>query len=192
MIDKTKAFEEILLAFEVIMDYQRNNVNNGGFPLVYELCKMRGYANITIEDLYTIKELDMSMLGMTGFIDEIGYLETLESLNISGNYFKVLPESIWRLHNLKQLSLGSPVYGGNLIEEISPNIKNLQKLEILDISLCDNLTSLPQELLELQELSYLRMTQEHLLDSYVLQRLNNSTKCQVIFEETLPPIDTYV
>lgn len=190
MTNKEKALEDILLSFEAIEEYQRDIANNSGFPLIYELCKTRGYANITKEDLYTIKELDLSMLGMGCLLDEFGCLETLESLNISGNNFKVLPDTLWRLHNLKHLSLGSPIYGGNLIEEISPNIKNLHKLEILDISLCNHLTTLPRELLELNELSYLRMTQENLYHSDIVQTLKNQTQCQVFIEDSL--LDTGV
>lgn len=189
MMDKEKSLETLIEMFEAIEEYQHTIAKNGGSPLIYSLCKQRRYTSLTKDDLRSLKELDLSMLGIGCLLDEIGSLTNLESLDISGNYFKELPHTLWNLYDLKQLSLGSPVFGGNMIAEISPKIKNLQKLEYLDISLCNQLVSLPKELLELKNLAYLRLTQERLYNSEIVKNLKNTTQCQVIFEETLPPIE---
>ena len=186
---KQQALETITELFLIVEQhlYQEALKNNNFF--LYNLWSERHYTYLETIDFYRIKKLDLSMLEMQCLIPEFGYLNTLEEFNISGNYIQELPDSLWDLHNLKYLSLGSAIFGANPFKELSPKIKNLKNLEILDISLCDNLTTLPKELLELKNLQYLRLTQENLYKSDVVQMLKNETECCVLLEDTLPPIE---
>ena len=186
---KQQALETIKELFLVIEEHLHQKAINENNFFLYNLWSERHYTYLEVADLYKIKKLDLSMLEMQCLLPEFGYLNTLEEFNISGNYIPELPDSLWNLHNLKSLSLGSPVSGGNLFKELSPKIKNLKNLRILDISLCNNLTTLPKELLELKNLQYLRLTQGNLYKSDIVQMLKNETECCVLLEETLPSIE---
>ena len=187
---KEQALEYIKEFFLVTQEHiYKNTVKTNIFSFLYDEWKKRDYIHLETTDLLNIKKLNLSMLGMKFLLDEFGYLSTLEYFNISGNCISELPETLWNLHNLKELYLGSPVLGGNNITKLSANIKNLKNLALLDISLCDNLTTLPKELLELNNLSYLRLTQDNLYNSDIVQTLKNQKQCNILFEETLPPID---
>ena len=187
---KGQALEYIKEFFLVTQDHLYKDTVKNDFSLLYDEWEKRGYIHLKTTDLLDIKKLNLSMLGMKFLLDEFGYLSTLESFNISGNLISELPESLWNLHNLKELYLGSPVFGGNNITNLSANIRNLENLEILDISLCDNLTTLPKELLQLENLSYLRLTQDNLYNSDIVQILKTQNHCNVLLEETLPPISS--
>ena len=187
---KEQALEYIKEFFLVTQDHLYKDTVKNDFSLLYDEWEKRGYIHLKTTDLLDIKKLNLSMLGMKFLLDEFGYLSTLESFNISGNLISELPESLWNLHNLKELYLGSPVFGGNNITNLSANIRNLENLEILDISLCDNLTTLPKELLQLENLSYLRLTQDNLYNSDIVQILKTQNHCNVLLEETLPPISS--
>jgi len=160
------------------------------FFMRYDEWKKRGYIHLETIDILNIKRLNLSSLGMQYLLDDFGYLYTLEHFNISDNYISELPETLWNLRSLKELYLGSPIFGGNNIVNLSANIKNLKNLEILDISLCNNLTTLPKELLELENLSYLRLTQDNLYRSDIVQILKNQKQCNIDFSESLPSIDS--
>lgn len=185
---KQQALELIKSFFSIVEEHLFQEATQHNNFFCYNLWKERYYIYLETSDLYKIRKLDLSMLGIEYLMPEFGCLSTLEELNIVGNMIPELPESLWDLYELKVLSLGSPVFGGNPIEEISPKIKNLKKLEILDISSCDHLTSLPKELLEIKNLLYLRLTQEDIYQSDVVKTLREKTECCVLFEETLPPI----
>jgi len=186
---KQQAFELIKEFFLITEEYYYQDAVDNNNYFLYNEWKERYYVHLEIIDLYKIKKLDLSMLSMKLLLPEFGYLNTLEYLNISGNRISELPDSLWNLHNIKELYLGSIVFGGNGITEISPDIKKLKNMEILDISMCDNLTTLPKEILELDNLLYLRMTQMNLYQSDIVQTLKNETECCVLLEETLPSIE---
>jgi hypothetical protein len=186
---KQQALELIKSSFLATDEYIYQDAVKNNTYFRYDLWRERYYTYLEVVDLYKIKKLDLSMLDICYLLPEFGYLSTLEELNISGNYIPELPDSLWNLHNLKYLYLGSAVFGGNPFKELSPKIKNLKNLEILDISLCNNLTTLPKELLELDNLLYLRLSQENLYKSDIIQTLKNETECCIILEETLPPIE---
>lgn len=186
---KQKAIEDIQKLFLVTDDYLKKSAKKENYiAMIYDIWRDRDYINLSDKDFHNIKELDLSLLMWQYLLPEFGYLDTLESLNLSGNYLTELPDTLWKLHNLQNLSFGSVVFGGNPITTISPKIRNLKKLEILDISSCDNLLSIPKELLELENLLYLRMSQYSLYKSSVVQTLQKETNCCVLFEEALPPI----
>ena len=189
MESKQQALELIKELFLVIEEHLHEKAITENNFFLYNLWSERYYTYLEVADLYKIKKLDLSMLEMQYLLPEFGYLSTLEEFNISGNYILELPDSLWNLYSIKSLYLGSSVFGGNPFKELPPKIKNLKNLEILDISLCDNLTTLPKELLELNNLLYLRMTQEELYQSDIVQTLMNETQCCVLFEETLPSIE---
>lgn len=186
---KEQALETIKELFLIVEQHLHQEALKNNNFFLYNLWSERHYTYLEVTDLYKIKKLDLSMLDMQCLFSEFGYLSTLEEFDISGNYIPELPDSLWNLHNLKSLSLGSPVFGGNPFKELSPKIKNLKNLEILDISLCNNITTLPKELLELDSLLYLRLSQENLYKSDIVQTLKNETECCVLLEETLPPIE---
>jgi len=186
---KEQALEMIKELFLIVEQHLHQEALKNNNFFLYNLWSERHYTYLEVTDLYKIKKLDLSMLDMECLFSEFGYLSTLEEFNISGNYIAELPDSLWNLHNLKSLSLGSPVFGGNPFKELSPKVKNLKNLEILDISLCNNITTLPKELLELDSLLYLRLSQENLYKSDIVQTLKNETECCVLLEGTLPPIE---
>ncbi len=186
---KQQTLETIKELFLIVEQHLHQEAQKSNNFFLYNLWSERYYTYLEVADLYIIKKLDLSMLEMQCLFPEFGYLNTLEEFNISGNYIAELPDSLWNLHNLKSLSLGSSVFGGNPFKELSPKVKNLKNLEILDISLCNNLTTLPKELLELDNLLYLQLTQENLYKSDIIQTLKNETECCVLLEETLPPIE---
>ncbi len=186
---KQQVLETIKELFVIVEQHLHQEALKSNNFFLYNLWSERHYTHLEVADLYKIKKLDLSMLDMQCLLSEFGYLSTLEEFDISGNYIPELPNSLWNLYNLKSLSLGSPVFGGNPFKELSPKIKNLKNLEILDISLCSNLAILPKELLELDNLLYLRLTQENLYKSDIVQTLKNKTECCVLLEETLPPIE---
>ena len=185
----TEAFKTIIETFTVIENtlYEFSMLDNN--TIQYDYWCRKHYTSLHIKDLYKMTKLDLSLTSIVNLPSEFGYLSTLEFLDLSGNNISQLPECIWNLNNLKELNLGSVVFGGNAIQTISPKIKNLKDLEILNISLNDKLQTLPQEILELKKLLYLRMTQNELYNSDIVQRLINETNCCVLFEETLPPIE---
>jgi len=187
---KEQALDYIKEFFSVTQNHLYKDAVKNDFFFLYDEWKERDYIHLETADLLGIKRLNLSMLGMHCLLDEFGYLNTLEYFDISGNFISELPETLWNLRNLKELYLGSPVFGGNNILSLSANIKNLKNLEILDISLCDNLSTLPKELLEFENLSYLRMTQDSLYNSDIVQALKNQRRCNILFEETLPPINS--
>ena len=186
---KAKAFETVMETFAVIDNMLHKFAIQDNNTTQYNYWQQKHYTSLQINDLYRITKLDLSFTSIIDLPSEFGYLSTLEYLDLSGNNISELPECIWNLANLKEVNLGSVVFGGNDIQSISPNIKNLQNLEILNISLNDKLQTLPQEILELKKLLYLRMTQGELYNSDIVQRLMNETNCCVLFEETLPPIE---
>ncbi|WP_457748226.1 leucine-rich repeat domain-containing protein [Sulfurimonas sp.] len=186
---KDKAFKSIIAFFSILEKrlyeislQDRSNVQ-------YDYWNKKNYTFLTEKDLYNITKLDLSYSSLVQIPSELAFLTTLESLDISGNYISELPEWIWELNNLKVLRLGSSLCGGNNIKNISSKIKKLKNLEILDIRYNDNLQELPSELLQLDELLYFSLTQDSLYDSDVVRKLQNKTKCCVMFEEALPPLE---
>jgi len=94
--------------------------------------------------------------------DNIGDLDSLNILGIgTGTNFTNLPETIWNLNNLEDLSIGS-----NTLTSLSENIGNLSNLEKLDLNL-DGLDSLPKSIYNLTKLKELHISSpvESLSDS---------------------------
>lgn len=79
---------------------------------------------------------------------ELGYLEKLEKIILSSSEVDELPESIYKLKELKVLDIAM-----TSIASLSSKIKNLMRLEVLNLGFCERLTSLPIEVFELPHLT---------------------------------------
>jgi hypothetical protein len=84
---------------------------------------------------------------------EIEYLTNLEVIKCPYSNIKELPNAVYSLKKLKELSLS-----GCDIGYISSKIENLYSLEILDISQCHRITHLPNELFMLKNLKSLDLS----------------------------------
>ncbi|KAG4108365.1 L domain-like protein [Neocallimastix lanati (nom. inval.)] len=99
-----------------------------------------------LKELY-IDEIELSNANF----EEIASLTSLEKLRITYNELKSIPESIYSLENLKELS-----FHGQQITSISDKIKNLKNLVIFDLS--DNeITTLPESIVKLEKLENLNL-----------------------------------
>jgi len=177
MTIKERAFKYIINYFAMADDIVKTQS-----CFQYKLWSEKHYTYLKSSDLYRITKLDLSYTDIKILPSEFGYLSTLEYLDISGNNISYLDECIWNLTNLKELRIGSLIFGGNNIAVISKSIKNLKKLEVLIISLNDKIIELPKEILELKNLSLLIVTQEHIYHSDVVKKLMNEKNCTVMFE----------
>ncbi|UOB18418.1 leucine-rich repeat domain-containing protein [Abyssalbus ytuae] len=122
-----------------------------------------------IDQLTLLEILELKENLLTGLPTEIGQLESLKELLLSGNQLTSIPEQIGNLTDLTHLGLydnkleGVPVQIGNLINlthldlgknlltSIPAEIGNLESLEILYLDDNDQLTSIPQEVCDLEE-----------------------------------------
>ncbi|XP_050076188.1 E3 ubiquitin-protein ligase LRSAM1-like [Anopheles maculipalpis] len=96
---------------------------------VFVLCK------VLRKDALTLAKNKLSSLAAGGTLDD---LLLLQSLNLSYNRFKKLPEDIYKLENLRELFLAN-----NALEKLPTTIGRLKKLELLNLS-ANNLTSVEQ------------------------------------------------
>ena len=104
-----------------------------------------------IGKLNNLKVLNVRENRLTKLPAEIGKLKNLTSIDISCNNLQVLPAEIGRLENLKELSASNLAWdgsreGNNNITELPSEIRQLKKLEILDLR--GNPLSIPPEILE--------------------------------------------
>uniref|UniRef100_A0A182WMB3 RING-type domain-containing protein n=1 Tax=Anopheles minimus TaxID=112268 RepID=A0A182WMB3_9DIPT len=96
---------------------------------VFVMCK------VLRKDALTLAKNKLSSLGAGGTLDD---LLLLQSLNLSYNRFKKLPEDIYKLENLRELFLAN-----NALEKLPTTIGRLKKLELLNLS-ANNLASVEQ------------------------------------------------
>ena len=82
-----------------------------------------------------------------------------------------IPEGVWELSELKELSVSCN--SGNK-SEISPKIKNLTKLVHLQFSNCVNLTTIPDDVWELSELQSLYFNNNNIYK--ISPKIKNLTK----------------
>ena len=183
---KEQAFKEIIEMFTLIDQIMYELSQQDSSTLQYNLWIEKSYSSLQVQDLNRITKLDLSGIAITDLPSEFGFLSTLKFLDLSGNCLTHIPKCIWNLNNLKELQFGSLIFGGNNIQEIPSEIKNLKNLEFLDIRFNDKLQTLPAEILELEKLCLIRMTQEELYGSDIVQKLINEKNCNVILEEKLP------
>jgi Leucine-rich repeat (LRR) protein len=89
---KNQALKVVKETFKIIDQNLQILSQKQEYALVYDLWKRKNYTSLTIEELKNIKSLD---LGYTEIVDlpfEFMYLESLESLNLSGNNLQKVPE----------------------------------------------------------------------------------------------------
>ena len=92
--------------------------------------------------------------------ENIGDLDSLNVLQIeTGTNLTNLPETIWNLNNLEDLSLGS---GSNSLTSLSENISNLSDLEKLYLDL-DGLNTLPDGICSLTKLKELTVSYSQII-----------------------------
>ena len=185
---KTKAYQTILECFKIIDKELHKRSQGDSHNLQYSLWLEKGYNNLGIDDLYTIKELDLSYSLIVELPSEFAYLTTLEHINLAGNYIEEVPRWVWQMSNLKELILGNLIAGGNPIKTLSADIRHLQKLEMLDIRNLHDLEALPNELLELKNLFYIQITQMSLYESDLVQKMQKMKRPCVMFDEPFLPL----
>ncbi len=105
--------------------------------------------SLSLLDIYQLRRLDLSDLGLKFLPREIGQLNNLRLLNVYKNQLKFLPREIGRLTNLLELNVRN-----NQLTELPREIKFLNNLDTVNVS--DNqLTFLPQEIKFLNKLESL-------------------------------------
>jgi len=132
----------------------------------------------SIAKLEVVEELTLQYDSITSIPEELGSLTNLRILNLSGNSFSVVPESLIRLQKLETLLLGRteitkvPGFLSELknlktlaldetkisfTEEDVEILSRIPHLEILDITLCKKVTTLPKNISKLSHLKELQM-----------------------------------
>uniref|UniRef100_A0A182KB84 RING-type domain-containing protein n=1 Tax=Anopheles christyi TaxID=43041 RepID=A0A182KB84_9DIPT len=96
---------------------------------VFVMCK------VLRKEALTLSKNKLSSLAGGGTMDD---LVLLQSLNLSYNRFKKLPEDIYKLENLRELFLAN-----NALEKLPVSIGRLKKLELLNLS-ANNLATVEQ------------------------------------------------
>lgn len=138
---------------------------------IYNRWKTHGYIYLSSLDLWHLKKLDLSFLGLKVLPYEIGYFQNLEELNLSGNQLRELPNEIFTLKNLKVLNLGDIINGGNQLQCIPKDIEKLTYLEVLKIVWNNELKELPKEILNLKNLDFISLSQQAILETNVGKEL---------------------
>uniref|UniRef100_A0A1J3GQ11 TMV resistance protein N n=1 Tax=Noccaea caerulescens TaxID=107243 RepID=A0A1J3GQ11_NOCCA len=92
------------------------------------------FSCISFSDFHSLTELKLINLNILTIPDDIGQLQSLEKLDLSGNDFKSLPTSMTNLSRLKYARLS------NCIKLVA--LPELTQLQTLKLSGCSNLRSL--------------------------------------------------
>lgn len=99
-------------------------------------------------------------------------LQNLQHINLKGNHFEHLPDTLFTCKNIENLNLSE-----NKLLEIAPRIRELNKLTSLNLD-SNQLDLLPAEMNELRSLEILSLHNNHLEELPVLNRLE---KCKKIY-----------
>ena len=138
-----------------------------GDYFIYDRWNEKNYASLTSLEINLLRKLDLSFLGLKTVPGVIGYFQNLEELNLSGNNLVELPSEIYTLKNLKVLNLGDIISGGNKLQAISKDIDKLTNLEVLQLVWNDDIKELPKEILNLQNIDYISLSQRAILKTKV-------------------------
>jgi internalin A len=93
--------------------------------------------------------LDLSELGISQILPDIGQLKNLQVLYLRGNQLREVPESLGQLKSLQELDLR-----GNQLREVPESLGQLQNLQVLDLD-GNQLREVPESLGQLQNLEKL-------------------------------------
>lgn len=99
-------------------------------------------------------------------------LQNLQHINLKGNHFEYLPDTLFTCENIEHLDLSE-----NELLEIPPRIRELSKLTLLNLN-SNKLDLLPAEMNELRSLEILSLHHNHLEE---LPDLNRLEKCKQIY-----------
>ena len=138
---------------------------------IYNKWKKNNYTSLTSLKLKQLKKLDLSFLGLKTLPYEIAYFHNLEELNLAGNNLHELPSEIYTLKNLKVLNLGDIISGGNKLQYLSKDIEKLTNLEELRLVWNDDLIQLPKEILKLENLDFISLSQKAILDTDIGKKI---------------------
>lgn len=126
--------------------------NNHITDLTFSNNRLNGELPAAIQDLTSLKSLNLSGAGITAIPAEVGNLISLEVLDLSRTAVTAIPVEITNLTNLQILDLES-----TQIAVLPPEIGNLTQLQVLRL-LSNKLTSqLPAELVNLSNLRELKL-----------------------------------
>ncbi|XP_041666080.1 E3 ubiquitin-protein ligase LRSAM1 [Cheilinus undulatus] len=139
-----------------------------------------------INNLSTLKVLDLHDNKLSSLPDDIGKLTSLQILNVEKNRLKSLPDSIADLRLLQTLNLK-----GNSLSELPAVIGSLSSLRTLDVS-DNNITELPKAV------AYIRTLESFTLDAAIMSYPPSSVctegtesiqrfLCSELGEEYCPP-----
>ncbi len=103
--------------------------------------------------------LDISNKRMISLPENIGELQALKVLKLSGNKIQSFPESFWQLNKLEVLNISN-----NSLLELPENIGSLKGLKKLYLSR-NHISSIPHSVTFLRELQILDLTFNDLRDS---------------------------
>ncbi|MDQ7060897.1 MAG: leucine-rich repeat domain-containing protein [Sulfurimonas sp.] len=173
--EKIFSILEMFYSLDCVM--KNNNINS----LEYKIWSKKNYKFLTVTELCNLTKLELNYLGLRQIPQEIGLLQNLQELDLSGNILTSLPKEIYNLKNLKVLDLGSNIYGGNNISSLSKSICKLTSLEGLSL-INTEITELPIEILALENLSYIRVSDKALYHSDVVKSLAKRG-CHIDFNE---------
>jgi len=162
-------------SFIQILDEELKYIaQRSGDYFIYDAWKKRDYTSLTSLKLKNLKKLDLSFLGLKTIPYEIGYFENLEELNLAGNHLQELPSEIYTLKNLKVLNLGDIISGGNKLHHISKDIEKLTNLEVLKLVWNDEIKELPKEILKLENIDFISLSQKAILDTPIGKQIEQS------------------
>lgn len=119
-------------------------------------CNLKSIPNIFCWPPFTgLVKIDLSgnRLEKLPFMNQ---LQNLHHINLKGNYFEYIPDTLFDCENIEYLELSD-----NKLLEISPRIKELKKLTTLNLN-SNQLDLLPPEMNELRSLEILYLDDNHL------------------------------
>ncbi len=122
---------------------------------IFDSVKKSGVQNLISKHL-SLDELKKLSTNLQ-FPETLEGLKNLEKLSLWNNRIEELPPQIGELKNLRELSVGFPhKVGKGLLKKLPKEIRNLKKLEVLDLS-ANVIEEIPDEIGELHNLKHLRL-----------------------------------
>jgi Leucine-rich repeat (LRR) protein len=117
-----------------------------------------------IEQLNTLEELNLQNNALTELGDQLYQLNNLRVLHLGSNELNLLSESICSLENLEELHLKY-----NVIKQFPSSMSNLKTLRKLDLSSC-MLKEIPKFLVDLPKLEFLDLRRNNFRDKLAVRK----------------------